>query len=272
VSLIYQFLAAWRCYYSYKGEVMSEVKHITPDLDNQNVDDLVSNILGGIPKVEYSEVKLPSLATALYGLETPYLHVRPMTFADEKAVAAAKKKEGMDILLSRCVEENINPKNLLMQDKLAILFHLRAISVGNEYSFNITCNQCESINENVVDIINTFPCKYAEEPVERTVKLKLPESGKEVVIRRASSSDLEQDQMKILNELWRFMIEIEGITNAKVRAQVIDYLPRKDVHFIIKHVTLSDIGIDQKFLFVCANCGHQELEELKLTSDFFTMK
>lgn len=251
---------------------MSETKRYVPDLDNQDVDDLVKSIIGEVPKVEYEEVKLPSLGTTIYGLETPYVHIRPMTFADEKVIMSAKRKAGLNILLSRCIEESIDPKTLLLRDKLAILFHLRALSVGNEYEFNTTCRSCETTSKTVVDVLKTFPCKYADEPIERTVKVKLPESGKEVVIKRASSSDLEEDQMKIVNELWRYMLEIEGITNAKVRSQVIEYLPRKDVHFMVEHITLPNIGIDQKFLFHCSKCGHEELEELKLSSDFFTMK
>jgi len=251
---------------------MSETQRITPDIDNQNVDDLVKNIIGDIPQVQYSEVKLPSLGTSIYGLETPFVHIRPMTFADEKAVLASKKKQGMNILLSRCIEEDIDPRTLLLQDKLTILFHLRAISIGENYEFNITCQECDTVNETRVDILKSFPCNYAEEPVEKTVRVKLPASGKEVVLKRALSYELEEDQLRVMNELWRYMIEIEGITNAKVRAQVVDYLPRKDIHFMVKEIMMSDIGIDQKFIFICSKCGHEELEELKLTSDFFTMK
>jgi len=251
---------------------MSQTQRIVPDIDNQNVDDLVKGILGDIPTTQYLEVKLPSLGTDIYGLETPFVHIRPMTFSDEKAVLSAKKKQGMNILLSRCIEEDIDPRTLLLQDKLIILFHLRAISIGEIYDFTMTCKECNTANDTRVNILNTFPCVYAKEPTEKTVRVKLPECGKEVVLKRAVSYELEEDQFKVMNELWRYMIEIEGITNAKVRAQVIDYLPRKDIHFMIKEIMVSEIGLDQKFIFACSQCGHEELEELKLTSDFFTMK
>lgn len=251
---------------------MSETQRYVPNLDNQDVDDLVKNIIGEIPTVEYVEVKLPSLGTAIYGLETPFVHIRPMTFADEKVIISSKKNSGMNILLSRCIEEDIDPKSLLVADKLAILFNLRALSVGNEYEFQIPCKNCETKSKTSVDVLKTFPCKYSEQPIEKTIRTKLPETQKEVVIRRASSFEVEEDQLRVINELWRYMLEIEGITNAKVRSQVIDYLPRKDIHFMVEQITLPNLGIDQKFLFHCSKCGHEELEELKLSSDFFTMK
>lgn len=251
---------------------MSRTETIKPNIENQNVDDLVKSIIGEIPKTEYAEVKLPSLGTEIYGLDTPYVHIRPMTFADEKAIISAKKGAGMNILLSRCIEENLDPKLLLLQDKLALLFQLRAISIGNKYDFKMTCSECEATTEVAVDVLETFPCRYAEEPVKSLVALKLPESGKEVVLRRAPSYELEDDNLRVVNELWRYMVEIEGISHPKVRAEVIEYLPRKDIYFMIEQITLPNLGIDQKFLFRCSRCGHESEEELKLTPDFFSLK
>ena len=193
-------------------------KHFQPDIENQNVDDIVSQILGGIPEVQYVEVNLPSQATALYGLENPVLHIRPMTFADEKAIVSAKGNKILNTLLSRCIEEDINPRSLLLVDKLYIMLYLRTISVGNEYEFEIQCSKCETKAVTKVDVIKSFPVKYAEEPTAATFKFTLPVLGKEVSVKRATSGEMEDLGNRILDELWRFVVEIDGHTNAKVRA------------------------------------------------------
>jgi hypothetical protein len=246
-------------------------KQFKPDIENQNVDDIVQEILGGIPVTEYAEVKLPSLATDMYELADPVIHLRPMTFADEKAILSVKNKQGLNLLLERCIEEDLNPRNLLVQDKLTILFHLRALSVGPDYDLNVTCSECETASKITLNILESFPINYAEEPVTKTKTITLPVLGKEALIKRVSSYELEQND-NILNELWRYVLEIAGNSNAKVRAQVIDKLPRKDIHYIIEEITLPNLGIDKKFIYKCSNCKHEEIKEMQLSTDFFTMK
>jgi len=245
--------------------------HYKPNLENQNVDDIVNDILGNLPQVEYVEVELPSRATEMYGLTDPVLHIRAMTFEDEK-IMLAKKKGGMNALLARCIEEDIDPKALLMQDKLALLFNLRAISVGDTYDLEITCSECETKSQTTVDVLQSFPVKYADPPIQQKVTIMLPSIQKEAVVRRATSAEFEEKGQNIFDELWRYVIEIAGHTSAKVRAQVLSRLPRKDIHLIINEMTVPNIGIDQKFIFKCPKCDTEQLREMSLGPDFFTMK
>lgn len=245
--------------------------HYKVDIENQNVDDIVNDILKDLPQEELIEVKLPSQATTLYGLSEPVVHLRAMTFEDEKTMIS-KKKNGMNALLSRCIQEDVNPRDLLIQDKIAILFHLRAISVGPEYEVEITCSECEAKTQTSVDVLNSFPTVYADPPVEAKTTITLPTVKKEAVVRRVSSSEIEEKGEKIYDELWRYVLEIAGHNSAKVRAEVLKKLPRSDIHAIVEAMTVPNIGIDQKFIFICPKCESEQLRELKLDSDFFTMK
>jgi hypothetical protein len=244
--------------------------HYKVDVDNQNVDDIVNDILKELPKEELMEVNLPSQATTLYGLQSPVIHIRAMTFEDEKLMLN-KKKNSMNALLSRCIEEDLNPRDLLIQDKIAILFHLRAISVGPEYEVEITCSECDAKTKTSVDVLNSFPTVYADPPIEAKVTITLPILKKEAVVRRISSAEMEEKGEKIYDELWRYVLEIAGNNNAKVRAEVLRKLPRSDIHAIVEAMTVPNIGIDQKFIFVCPKCDSEQLRELKLDSDFFSM-
>lgn len=249
---------------------MSET-HYKVDVENQNVDDIVNDILKELPQEELMEVRLPSQATTLYGLTEPVIHLRAMTFEDEKTMIS-KKKNGMNALLSRCIQEDINPRDLLIQDKIAILFHLRAVSVGPEYEVEITCSECDAKTRTSVDVLNSFPIVYADPPIEPKVKITLPTLKKEAVVRRVSSSEIEEKGEKIYDELWRYVLEIAGHNSAKVRAEVLKKLPRTDIHAIVQEMTVPDIGIDQKFIFACPKCETEQLRELKLDSNFFSMK
>lgn len=250
---------------------MSGKKYL-PTLD-QDVSQIIDSLLGELPSEEYTEVKLPSLATKIYGLESEYLHLRPITFEDEKAMLSLKDKNKFgNLLIQRCVKEEINVDDLIVPDKFLILLNLRAISVGKEYSLNITCSKCSTINKIGIDLLNTFPVNYAEEPLEKAETITLPKVGKGVQVKRASSSDLEKDITEVLESLWRFVLKVDQYTDAKVRKAFIDRLPREDVHTILNVVMSSNIGVDPRFMFHCSKCGHNELTNFEFSNDFFTMQ
>lgn len=244
-----------------------------PDVEDQDVSDIVEGILANLPSVEYTEVKLPSLASKVYGIDGDSIHLRPITFEDEKAMLSLKdNKQSVNLLISRCMLEDIDPKHLLVPDKHLILMNLRAISMGKEYDASIKCSKCGEVSEVKLDILNTFPCKFADTPIEKTVKVKLPVLGKTVEIKRGGANELEKPLPELLEGLWRFVLSIDGQTNAKVRNQVISKLPRKDIHFILSQVTCSDIGLDPRFVFSCSFCQHEELTSFEIGADFFTMQ
>lgn len=245
---------------------------MTNNPQETNLDDLVSEILGSIPEVERSEVRLPSLGK-IYGLESEYVHLRAMTFEDEKALLSLKDKtQAVNLLISRCLEEDIDPRNLIQQDKIFLIVNIRNLSVGSDYEFSITCGECGTVNEAKVDVLNTFTCTYPEEPLERNVEIELPVIKKKVVVRRATATELEQPMDKLYENLWKFVVAIAGNSSTKVKYEVINKLPRKDIHAIVKALGGEEIGLNTDFFFVCAECGHEEVSDLALNPDFFTMR
>lgn len=237
-------------------------------------DDIVNKILGNVSSGEdYSEVRLPSLATNLYDVPSDVINIRGMTFEDEKVIATLKdKSKVMDVLIERCVKENINAKQLIPQDKVFLMMHLRAMSVGPKYNFSVNCPKCEKKSEIELDVLDTFPCKYPEEPLQKVREISLPMLQKNVTVKRASSSELDAlGTAGLLTNLWRFVLSIDGHTNARIRAKVIDKLPREDIREIIKIITSEEVGLETRFMFGCSFCGHEELTEFEFHKGFFTM-
>jgi len=240
--------------------------------NNLSHEDLVNDILGSIPDVETMEVKLPSLGR-LYGLNSEYVHLRAMTFEDEKALLRLKNKnEAVNLLISRCVEENINPRDLIPQDKIFLVVNIRNLSVGPNYDINITCGNCNKVNPVSIDVLETFSCDYPEEPLAQTTEIELPVIKKKVVVRRATSDELEQPQEKLYNDIWKFVHSIEGIQSGQVIYDVVSRLPRKDIHAIVNSISCSELGLNTKFLFICSECEHEEVNDLTMQPDFFTMR
>jgi len=237
----------------------------------RSVDDIVNSILENVPEIGTNRVRLPSLGQ-IYGLDSEYVTIRGMTFDDEKALLAVKDKaQAIDLLISRCVEENINPRKLIAQDKIFIVVNIRSLSVGSNYDVSITCGNCSEVSKVSLDVLDVFKCNYPEAPVSQTVEIELPVSKKKVVVRRASSVELENPE-KIYDNLWSFIESIEGIINGQVRLEVVKKLPLKDIHAIIRALNCDDIGLDTAFIFQCFECGHEEVTDLSLNQDFFMMR
>ena len=70
--------------------------------------------------------------------------------------------------------------------------------------------------------------------------------------------------------LWRFVTEIEGHVNKKIISQVIQKLPLKDAHVLLKVMGGDGLGINTNVKFSCSYCSLVEEMELPIGADFFT--
>lgn len=237
-----------------------------------SVDDIVNELLGSIPQTQTSEVRLPSLGK-IYGLESDIVHVRGMTFEDEKALLAARSRgQAVDMLISRCVEENINPRDLIPEDKIFLVVNIRVLSIGSEYTVKINCGNCEESSNLTIDVTDAFPVRYPEEALPRAREVLLPTIKKKALVRLASSEELENPEKNIYPKLWQFVQSIEGHSSAGVIMPVVSKLPIQDIHAIINGLSAKDIGLDTRFKFTCVHCNHEEETNLAISQDFFSMK
>ena len=96
------------------------------------------------PTFTGERVELPSRGAG-YPKENPASHgfvmVRPITTKEEEILITERfHKQGIaiDMILSRCIlTKGINTLDLISGDRLHILFYLRAISYGPEYTFRV---------------------------------------------------------------------------------------------------------------------------------------
>ena len=231
---------------------------------------IIDDLLKDLPTNTAVEVELPS-ECKIYELEDPNMPVtiRPMTFEDEKSIVSAKKEQDpVNLVLQRCVT-NVKILELLPMDKLFLIMKLREISYGDDYNTLLICQECKAENPTTVKLsqlnINPVPDDF-EDPIT----IKLPQLGKDIKVRQPRVRDEKAfaDTATALDQIWRFVVEIEGHTDKSIIAAVIDRLPLKDVRTILNAIK-SEYGVDTKIKFACKDCGGVSVVDLPIDANFF---
>ena len=232
--------------------------------------DIIDDLLKELPTDNVVEVELPS-ECKVYELEDPNMPVtiRPMTFEDEKSIVSAKKEQDpVNLVLQRCVT-NVKVLDLLPMDKLFLIMKLREISYGDDYNTLLICQECKAENPTTVKLsqlnVNPVPDDF-EDPIV----VSLPQLGKDIKVRqpRVRDEKVFADTASALDQLWRFVVEIEGHKDKSIIAAVIDKLPLKDVRTLLNSIK-SEYGVDTKIKFACKDCGGVSVVDLPIDANFF---
>jgi hypothetical protein len=242
---------------------------------NQPVNDeakqaVIDEILKELPTDTAVEVELPS-ECKVYNLEDPGapITIRPMTFEDEKAlVSAGKGDDPVNLILQRCTT-NIKIPDLLSMDKLYLIMKLREISYGDDYNTLLVCSHCKAENPTTVKLsqlnVNPVPDDF-EDPI--TVMLPTIKKEAKVRLPRVRDERMMMDTQAALDQIWRFVVEIDGHTDKSIVAPVVDKLPLRDVRTILNAIK-TDYGVDTKIKFECNSCGGVTVVDLPIDSNFF---
>ena len=232
----------------------------------------VDAILENLPTELEEIVDLPS-RSKFYTLKDPAegIKIRPMNFSDEKAIVQAANKDSINVLISRCVS-NIDINQLLQFDKLFLLMRIREASFGNHYTVDVMCSECKGKNEVTFDIAS-FKTKQIPEDLEDPREITLEAIGKVATVRfpRVQDEGYIMNNERVMDNLWRFVSSIDGHSNRAIISKVIQKLPSRDVHILMNEIFGSDYGLDTKGQFDCDGCGHTQIGELPIGTDFFTL-
>ena len=242
---------------------------------NQQVNDsakqaVIDEILKELPTDTTVEVEFPSecRVSTLEDSGAP-ITIRPMTFEDEKAlVSAGKNDDPVNLILQRCTT-NIRIPDLLSMDKLYLIMKLREISYGDDYNTLLICSQCKSENPTTIKLsqlnVNPVPDDFQD-----PITVMLPTLKKEAKVRlpRVRDEKMMVDPAVALDQIWRFVTEIDGHIDKSIIARVVDKLPLKDIRTILKAIK-TDFGVDTKIKFECTSCGGVTVVDLPIDSNFF---
>jgi|10_taG_2_1085330.scaffolds.fasta_scaffold04439_2 hypothetical protein len=215
---------------------------------------------------KYIDVELPSR-----GL----VQLRPFNYEDEKVLRSVKKGQNaqnvLTNLIGRCVKD-LDVNELGTGDFTFLLFKLRELSYGDNYKITVECEDCGEKNELEVQL-SKLNVNYADENYSKPIKVLLPDSKKTATLRRpkikdaASMDDLE----KLMNNLWRFVTDIEGHSDRMLIQNFIKKTTVRDVATVREALLSEEVGLDTAVRFLCRACESDTSVALPMTADFFTV-
>jgi hypothetical protein len=233
---------------------------------------IIDELLKELPIDTAIEVDLPS-ENRIYELKDPGapIMLRSMTFEDEKQlISSSKEGDPVNIILQRCTT-NINIPDLLSLDKLYLIMKLREISYGDDYNTLLLCKKCGEENPTTIKLsqlnINPVPDDFSD-PVE----IDLPALKKKVKVTypRVRDEKLFLNSDEGLEQLWRFVVEVDGHKDKSIIAAVVEKLPIKDIKTIINAIK-TDFGIETNVKFECKRCKEVAVVDLPIDANFFNV-
>lgn len=227
-----------------------------------DVDSIVDELLGEAPINAEVSVTIPSGKTVT---------LRPITFEEEKQLVGLSEK-GIDpsrLLIDKCTSD-LKIDDILLIDKIYILFKLRELSFGSVYKFNASCPACRHQQAISIDI-NDLP--VTEMDGESEEEIELPMSKKKIIVRRASVRDepIVMDTDRIFDNLWKFVVSFEGNDNPMVIQKVLTKLAAGDINKIMSVVMCEGYGLSNEVMFRCGSCKKETPIQLPLTKNFFSV-
>ena len=221
------------------------------------------------------------------------VEVRHMTAKDEDILtsrALLKKGVALDRLLNNIiVNKNIKAENLLSGDRNAILIAARISGYGPDYTTQVACPVCSSKQNysfNLFDFeLYTGSGLQPEEAVHKgngIFSTTLPKTGLEIDFKLLTGTDekklvsllenarkSKKQENTITTQLKSIIVSVNGVTDRKAIAQVVDNIPSMDARHLRTVSNLAAPNVDMSHHFECQSCDHEQELEVPLTADFF---
>lgn len=166
----------------------NNIKTSVPDLRDlvtpgQTNEEFVNNLLsiGDERLIPWEECWLPSEGR-FYGWPDGMVQVRAMGQTAERILGTqrlAQSGQSIDYLFRECVRfpSGFDPLDLLLGDRIFLLYFLRGITHGNKYEFVVTCpnSSCEAVTQQVYDLNDLAATMVRAKPgVVEPAKVVLP--------------------------------------------------------------------------------------------------
>lgn len=143
------------------------------------------------------EVTLPS--RGIFNPELPggKLVQRCMMVSDQKFLYGSTQSNSMEKLIQRTIEspEGFDISKLTAPDTLYLLFKLRVLSYGSNYTFITRCPECGKKIEVKADL-SQVPVEYLDEDFSKNLEVTLPNTGDTVytkILTNADTEDLDKE-------------------------------------------------------------------------------
>ena len=251
---------------------------------------------GMVYEVPTEFVELPSRGRfypdehPLHGQET--VEIKFMTAKEEDILASTpliKKGLVLDRLLENILVLDIDPRDLLIGDRAAIMVAARISSYGRSYETELTCPTCSAkksflydltnmklvgrcfderfMSENSVEVNDEVKLFIIELPLTKVkMGLRLLDSHNE---KEFSDTALKNEDSKVTSLLSAFVESIDGSFDRSEIEGFIQNMPARDAKYIREIYSSLVPNIELKDTFLCDHCFSQKEVEVPLNAGFF---
>lgn len=290
------------------------------DSSHLTADKLFEEILKTDDALPWCDAYLPSRGL-FYGPDSPIpttpvpdglVRVRPMGLDVEKLVATPRYQgKFVDLMIDKCVKfpGDFNQLDLLVGDRLFLLFFIRGITYGNQYQFALKCPGCNKTGIHDYDLNELAKTIKAADPsiVREPFKIILPylseKYGKEVWVKArfmrgrdnnamqqrtafrkkvmtikpklASDKTVDDEQVdmsdeSIVEKFCLLITDILGITDPyKIKQFIETKIHSRDAAVINIHLEEKCPSINAEIRVTCGHCGQEVDTTLPITAKFF---
>jgi hypothetical protein len=244
-------------------------------------------------EIPIETVPLPSAGkvyptnSALHGRET--IEIRSMTAREEDILtsrALLKKGTVISELIKSClIDKSVNPIDLLIGDRNALMVAIRITGYGAEYSAEVECNECNAKAPREFNL-GELPIKRLQiAPVQEGQNLfefLLPYSKKTVRFKFLTGRDEEEisvtaekqkklglsSENSVTTNLLYSLVSVDSIEDRGKIAGFVRMMPARDSLALRNYVRDNEPGISMRQDVTCPSCGHSEEVSMPLGVTF----
>ena len=228
----------------------------------------------------------------LFGKET--IDIRPMTAREEDILtsrALIKKGTVITELIKSClIDKRINPEELLVGDRNALMTSLRITGYGADYNVEVGCPSCGEKSKQSFDLTQLPIKRLAEDPVAEgsncfECSISTGKEGKDLKIRYRFLTGVDEREIQLLQErkkkkgfsadqlittrYQRQIVAVNNITDKSKIQMFIQKMPTRYSRALRKHMDENEPGVEMKAHMQCPHCFEESEVSMPIGASFF---
>jgi hypothetical protein len=229
----------------------------------------------------------------LYNKE--HIEIKHMTAKEEDILSSKsllKKGLALDRFMQSVIKDKaIKVEDLYVGDRNAILIAARVTGYGDDYTTQVTCPNCLTVNKFTFDLTQqtiTEGGLSGESEVKitptGTLLLALPIMGLDVEVRMltgkaesyltrlATNKSKDSVDSSLTDMLKMIIVSVSGRTDRSTIESLVEHLPAKDSQYLRNTYAECLPNISLKQAFECSSCTYEDEMEVPLNAEFFWPK
>jgi hypothetical protein len=220
----------------------------------------------------------------------PTVEIKCMTAKEEDLLTSrALIKNGTVIsqLLRSCIlNKTLDPDDMLIGDRNAVLIAIRVTGYGSEYRAKVECPNCNEEFENDFSLVGLKIKPLTVSPLQPNTNLfeyTLPLSGLKVHFKlltgkdEAELSKMNERKKKlqtqidnsVTSRLFYSIVSVNGETDRNKISKIVNNLRAGDSRALRKHIDNIEPGVDMKQAVACPHCNDETEVTVPLGISFF---